>query len=494
MSLHGLTAVLCVTLAAVSQQDTAARSGAPPFHAAYTVVKLDDTSRNFPSDSREVTPRPLDVHIWYPTEETGTGSYEDYLLAAGDSSSHLSLVRARNRNLLRDIAGSDAAFDRLRQLPIAVRVNGAPAPGRFPVVVHALGLNDSPDEQAGTFAQLARAGFVVMTTNSLGPSALALDYRQESIETAVRDLELLLQHASTLTFVDSSRVAVSGFSYGGMVALLTAMRQPIVRGLFILDPAFMSSRFIEDVKSFAFFDPDRLRTPMFLAYSRDPVNTTSILEALRYSHRRVYELPRRYGHIDYTGYTRLRLAIAESPDAELTTRAALFEHLGACAVAFFSDLLRSTSQTPRCDLERLASAHHRTVAPQQPVPLARSELRGVFIRDTAAGRRALDQLREENPTAAALREPGLLSLGAELFNSGHPDAAFTVINAALSLYPASVDALLLKASALEEAERAAEAVPLYERALDLLNDVDPTEDVQRKRARVEEALKRLRKK
>jgi pimeloyl-ACP methyl ester carboxylesterase len=116
----------------------------------------------------------------------------------------------------------------------AVR-DAAPSQGRFPVVVYAPGYSGSAWENADLCEYLASHGYLVIASPSMGARSRNMTSDLEGVEAQARDIAFLISYAYTLPNADLSRIAVAGFSWGGLSNLFAAARDPRITALVALD-------------------------------------------------------------------------------------------------------------------------------------------------------------------------------------------------------------------------------------------------------------------
>jgi dienelactone hydrolase len=130
--------------------------------------------------------------------------------------------------------------------------------GRFPVVVYAPSLNAPATENIELCEFLASEGFVVIASPSMGATSRSMTVDIAGASAEAQDISFLIDFAVTLPDTDMSEVAVAGYSWGGMAALLAAARDKRVDALISLDSSFVTSGDI---------DPDQMTIPL-LVFSR----------------------------------------------------------------------------------------------------------------------------------------------------------------------------------------------------------------------------------
>jgi len=130
--------------------------------------------------------------------------------------------------------------------------------GRFPVVIYAPSLNAPATENVELCEFLASEGFVVFASPSMGATSRSMTVDISGANAEAQDISFLIDFAVTMPNADASEVAVVGYSWGGMAALLAAAREKRVDALISLDSSFVTAGDIH---------PDQMTIPL-LAFSR----------------------------------------------------------------------------------------------------------------------------------------------------------------------------------------------------------------------------------
>ncbi len=93
------------------------------------------------------------------------------------------------------------------------------------------------------------------------------------VETQTRDIEYAMGVLQSLPQVDRRRLAVVGYSLGGLVALRMASRNPNVDAVVGLDPSFAYAWNLDAVTGTGRLDIAALRTPISTATIRTRTGT-----------------------------------------------------------------------------------------------------------------------------------------------------------------------------------------------------------------------------
>ena len=107
--------------------------------------------------------------------------------------------------------------------------------GRYPVIIYAPGFSSTSWENADLCEYLASYGYVVIASPSMGATSRTMTRDLAGIDAQCRDISFLLGFACGLSNADTSRVAVAGFSWGGISNLFAAARDNRIKALIALD-------------------------------------------------------------------------------------------------------------------------------------------------------------------------------------------------------------------------------------------------------------------
>ena len=211
-----------------------------PYGVGLRIVHQYDYSRTFGPLTDDLgkarhdeRARPMQTLIWYPADSRSGRrmTVRDYAMLwasqARFSEPKMPLIAADR------LAGLSKS---LNQELWAVSGSRA-AIGRFPVVIYSPGLSSLPTpwENADLCEYLASHGYLVVAAPNLGIANHRVAADLSSVETQARDISFLVGYAGTLPNADNTRVAVIGFSWGGLANLFAAARDSRITALVGLD-------------------------------------------------------------------------------------------------------------------------------------------------------------------------------------------------------------------------------------------------------------------
>lgn len=291
---------------AASAQSHLTRTNPPGPHAVgLRVIEQYDRSRGYRGVTDPYTgqatqgerARPIQTLIWYPAEK-GTGSAvhaEDYLRlgATADDFSHAPAERARLEAAY--VSGRVSALPPARakaELAAAMLAyrDATPTAGSFPVVIYAPSYRADAFENADLCEFLASHGYVVIASPSVGqtPGGMADDL--EGAETQMGDIQYLIGYAHGVPQADIRRLAVIGYSWGGLANVMAAARDSRILALVALDGSVRTYPAV--IEQTRFLTPARVTAPLlYLAATPKQVEVlspdvnaeTSFLNRLKYA-------------------------------------------------------------------------------------------------------------------------------------------------------------------------------------------------------------------
>jgi len=221
--------------------------------------------------------RPLQTSIWYPATTTATtarmkyGEYFTLNVAPGSLPAHDAAGRrAAARRLAYAFNPKDTARIQ-RELDATTHAarNAAPKRGSFPVIIYGPSFNAPSFENATLMEYLASHGYIVVSSPSVGAQG-GQTADAVGIESEARDMEFLIAFARSLPGADMSRVAVMGFSWGGIANVLVALRNPGVRAVVSLDGS-IAYFYHKGFQAMPFVNPARFTVPALFLKQRPPV-------------------------------------------------------------------------------------------------------------------------------------------------------------------------------------------------------------------------------
>jgi len=184
--------------------------------------------------------RPIQTIVWYPAAHGGTPViYRQYLETIPTEDEFTRTVAEVKRFTDTEIDGNagarrDALLRDIARPMHAVR-DARAENGKFPVVIYAPSYSAPAMENADLCEYLASQGYIVLSSPSLGTHTRSMTADLDGVETQAADVSFLIGYAGTLPQADTSKVAVVGFSWGGLANVFAAAKDKRIKALVSLD-------------------------------------------------------------------------------------------------------------------------------------------------------------------------------------------------------------------------------------------------------------------
>lgn len=277
-----LTTIVFLFCSAAHAKSLFTFSNAPGAHGVgVRYVKQVDRTRAFTPeqsrlarlfDKKESRARPMQTVVWYPSEKGGRPvTFGDYLGLVGWETDPDASPREQARNVdawLRMVTEGQrkAQVEAERRRPMWAVQGAAPKAGRFPVVIYAPSYNNTTFENADIAEYLASHGYIVISAPTVGLASRWIKKDLMHAELQAADIRFLIDYARTLPQADMTRVAVAGFSWGGISNVLAAAQDERIKALVSIDGAvrYFNSLMVQA----RYAVPEQLKTQLlFLAQS-----------------------------------------------------------------------------------------------------------------------------------------------------------------------------------------------------------------------------------
>ena len=432
---------------------------APGPHAVgFRLLYRLDSSRTWlpkPDSAAGEFARPVRVSIWYPAQQGARGTamrYRDYIRF---TSPNRYFARLDNALEARDTTSWKSAFKgvenrylELLNLPVLARRDAAPAAGKFPLVMYSEGWNSSSQHDNVVLAEfLASHGYVVASVPQVGTSAatLTLGVNPIDLETQMRDIEFAAAVAQSQPMVDRSRLALMGWSMGGVVSLLLASRNPNVDAVIGLDASFGAAQWSSMVLGSPYFDIRQLRAPILALQSGNPKFTGGqdprVVDSLRFADRYTSRVGR-VTHGDFSDFAMVaRLFPVNIEDRSAAEASTGHITIAKTVLAFLDATLKGQSGSLTALTARAADSVISLVhAVRADIP---DESEWVRMLSDIGYDRAVERLRyyqRRYPTLEILRYSVLNRQGYTLRDAGRSALAVSVFRLNAEAHPALADA------------------------------------------------------
>ncbi|MFB6456782.1 carboxypeptidase-like regulatory domain-containing protein [Chitinophaga sp. Hz27] len=265
---------------AFSQGGVTGSSSLNIYNVGYKEYKFIDSSRQYKRKAGKGGPlfyRPLELDVWFPAEVTSRDSLIPYRY-------FLSLFEKRANSFQNDLKLDGLADEMLHyfganstkgntevgfHLPTQSHLNAEELKGPFPLLVYMSAFNGMSYENISLFEYLASHGYIVVAISSVGRYPGNMTTKYTDLLEQVNDGAVVIRHFVKDRNVDSTRLGLMGYSYGGLAATVLAMENKSIGALLSLDGSEMhyyggeqeEDLDFDTLRQAAFFNPEVLRQP-----------------------------------------------------------------------------------------------------------------------------------------------------------------------------------------------------------------------------------------
>lgn len=278
------------------------------YAVGFKSIDTYDYSRSFlPTDGSEtkkgeVVFRPMQISIWYPAKSNAESrkiKYEDYFYLQLLETGAVDLTTDNKKKFVEKFIKLEPVvmdkFDKELSVEMNAIKNASEANGSFPVIVYGPSYSSTSIENALMFELLASHGYVVISSPSIGPYTRSMGGGQLGIETQARDLEFLISEARSIPNADINKLALMGFSWGGLSSVYTMARNLYIDAWIGLDPSIHEAYSAFEESNYNNYSS--FSSPSLFFHSLGFTGEAPFYDKLIYSNAYMVNLPK-IGHTD----------------------------------------------------------------------------------------------------------------------------------------------------------------------------------------------------
>lgn len=215
--------------------------------------------------------RPIPVSIWYPSEQNVVNGellavldYLEILKEEEEEWEHLPNEQILNWFYYPNTPANQKHL--VEQTKAYAKAEFGK--GKFPVIVYAPSYQASSIENFALCEYLASQGFFVISSPSRGTETRWFSNNNaKEMETQARDVEFLMKEAGKFPTADYDKIAIMGFSFGGLANIIVQNRNDNVKAIVSLDG---TERYqYELLNQSSFFDAQNIDVPYIHMAQKD---------------------------------------------------------------------------------------------------------------------------------------------------------------------------------------------------------------------------------
>jgi hypothetical protein len=357
------------------------------YTVGYKNVVLIDSSRTYKpgtslTDSLHF--RPLEIDIWYPAISKNANEaslrYVDFV----------KLLQERSNRFQNDTVYNNLTTDLLKYINVNLEIsdtlkllwfktdsykNAVPLEKRFPLIIYQCAYNGMSYENIPLFEQLASHGFVVACITSVGRYPGNMTTKPEDLIEQVKDGFFAQQYLKTASNIDSTKIGLIGYSWGGLASLLMIMNDKNIKANLSLDGSEMfyyrdsdeEANDFNQLRKSNYFHPKNINIPyayLESGHKQDEGKADSIYNILP-----LLQTEKKYirfikaAHEDFSVIPSLALG-----DKQGTIKCSgFYDTVITCAINFFNQYLNGNNNVFTETANNLS--YHNNTDLQYPIPL-----------------------------------------------------------------------------------------------------------------------------
>lgn len=252
-----------------------------PYPVGFKSVNQYDYSRSFEKYDAEGKvvneggARPIQTSIWYPAisdSKTLPMLFEEYAYLVANEVGFPEMTEEVKANAKKSLMGfynsPEARFKNELSAKTNAIKDAKPASGSFPVIVYAPSFSSQSFENSVLCEYIASYGYIVVASPCMGMRSRGMTSEIVGLETQAYDIGFLISFMHNYPHADATKLAVMGFSWGGLSNVFVKMRNDNVKALVCLDG---SIRYFPKVfKDSPFADISKINVPFLYLAQRNP--------------------------------------------------------------------------------------------------------------------------------------------------------------------------------------------------------------------------------
>lgn len=216
------------------------------YSAGFKIVRMTDRTRVYKpgtDTTNYLHYRPIDLDVWYPADTTAkdtTLRFGYFLDLFGERANYYTASKAGDSLPEQFAKAFCAGFKcstprQLLSYKTESYKDAKPALGKFALVVYMTSYNGMGYENYKLLEEMAKRGYVVVSISSIGRYPGDMTMKDQDMMEQVNDAAFALKHLQNDPQIDFSRIALVGYSWGGVSDAVLATELNHVRCMISFD-------------------------------------------------------------------------------------------------------------------------------------------------------------------------------------------------------------------------------------------------------------------
>lgn len=240
--------ILLIMAACNSDKDTSQRfvDSTMVYQVGYRAMSFIDSSRTYRPGVEQSDPlyfRPIDIDLWYPAqpgESDSTLKFRYFLQLLQDRANFYaapqkfdSLPITFAKSFCDGFGCSQPAL--LLKSPTHTYNQAKPVSRQFPLLLYFASFGSMGYENYLLFESLVSQGYIIACVNSIGRYPGDMTMKNADLMEQVRDADQIVNRLKLMAGIDTTKIGVLGYSWGGFAGVIWAMQSQGVDAIVSLD-------------------------------------------------------------------------------------------------------------------------------------------------------------------------------------------------------------------------------------------------------------------
>lgn len=216
------------------------------YQVGYRTTSFVDSSRTYRPDAGpgdNLRFRPIDVDLWYPAQTAITDSvlrFGYFLQSLQDRANFYSAPQTFDglpltvaKSFCEGVGCSQPNL--LLQYPTNTFGQPMQVGKQFPLILYMASFGSMGYENYLLFESLVRQGYIVASVSSIGRYPGDMTMKNADLMEQVQDANQILKRMKQDARIDTTRIGVLGYSWGGLAGAILGMQRPDIKAVVSLD-------------------------------------------------------------------------------------------------------------------------------------------------------------------------------------------------------------------------------------------------------------------
>lgn len=285
------------------------------FDVGFKTFQAYDSTRKYKPE-QGITFRPLLIHLWYPTERSGTKERMTYKSYVGLETQRENFKKNKVEfidnyckqqmygyiDLGKSIMGRlTVSIDEVLASQTASTYNANQMKGKFPLIIYMPSFGKSSIQNNIVCEYLSSYGYIIASVASAGENSQLMTSDEKGVMAQVIDVEFLVNYLKTKEQLKFTNIGTFGYSWGGFSNVIHQMRNDYVKAVASWDGSIEYQGY-EIAQKMTDFNPNKMSVPyIFFANKNEDWTQFPFFKSIPKDKKSLYRCPQ-FEHAEFTSY------------------------------------------------------------------------------------------------------------------------------------------------------------------------------------------------